>query len=281
MKRNTLTALVASLAWAGLASAQEADPDAPPFIATPFDLAEEMLDLAGVAANDVVYDLGSGDGRLVIAAARRGARGVGIEYDGALVEESRATALREGVAERVAFHHQDLFESRFEDASVVLLYLGPVFNLRLRPMLFDQLAPGSRVVSHGFHMGDWEPDSVVVLGSGAERANLYHWVIPAAADGFWSLEVAGAVPLTLELLQRYQTLSGSLRGEGRTFHVRSGRLRGSEIGLELHEEGADLVLHMTGVYEEGRLSGVVAGPSPWGGRSWSAVRFTDPSLAPF
>jgi cyclopropane fatty-acyl-phospholipid synthase-like methyltransferase len=134
-----------------------------------------MLELADVSDDDVVYDLGSGDGRIPIAAAQRyGARGVGIEIKPSLVDQARKNAKRSGVGDRVAFRQQDLFEADFSEATVVTMYLFPEVNLRLRPMLFEQLEPGTRVVSHSFDMNGWTPDSTTTVNGDV----LYLWTIP-------------------------------------------------------------------------------------------------------
>ncbi len=134
-----------------------------------------MLKLARVTKDDVVYDLGSGDGRIVINAAKRyGARGVGIEINPDLVKEARLNAERAGVTNRVKFVEQDLFETDLKEASVVTLYLLPEVNLRLRPKLLRELKPGTRVVSHDFDMGDWKPDKTVQYNG----RTIYYWVIP-------------------------------------------------------------------------------------------------------
>jgi len=146
-----------------------------PFVVTPEQTVQGMLDLARVSESDVVYDLGSGDGRIPITAAERyGARGVGIEIKPDLVQRARKRAKLTGVSDRVEFRRQDLFEADFSDATVVTMYLFPEINLKLRPMLFDQLAPGTRVVSHSFDMNGWEPDSTVNVNGDV----LYLWTIP-------------------------------------------------------------------------------------------------------
>jgi SAM-dependent methyltransferase len=146
-----------------------------PFVRTPQPVVDRMLDLADVSADDVVYDLGSGDGRIPITAAEQyGARAVGIEIKPDLVQKARTNAKLAGVADRVTFRQQDLFDADFSDATVVTLYLLPDVNTRLRPLLFEQLAPGTRVVSHGFDMDDWKPDKRVR----AEDTYLYLWTIP-------------------------------------------------------------------------------------------------------
>jgi SAM-dependent methyltransferase len=147
-----------------------------PYVPTPEAVVLEMLRLAGVTKDDVVYDLGSGDGRIVIAAAQRfGARGVGIDIDPDRVAEATANARRAGVADRATFRRQDLFEADIREATVVTMYLLPGVNERLRPKLLGELRPGTRLVSHAFDMGDWKPERVVE----AQGSTLYYWVIPS------------------------------------------------------------------------------------------------------
>jgi SAM-dependent methyltransferase len=142
---------------------------------TPSNVVAEMLKVANVTRDDVVYDLGSGDGRIVIAAAQAyGARGVGVDIDPDLVRQARENAREAGVADRVKFIQADLFETDLSQATVVTLYLLPGLNLRLRPKLL-QLKPGTRVVSHDFHMGDWQPERTLKLG----RHTVFYWVVPA------------------------------------------------------------------------------------------------------
>lgn len=146
------------------------------FVPTPEEVVDAMLDLARVTPNDVVYDLGSGDGRIVIAAARRfGARGVGIDLDPRLVAEARENAARAGVADRVTFIEGDIFEANISDATVVTLYLLTSINERLRPKLTRELSPGARIVSHQFNMGDWAPDLQVIV----DGRPVHLWRIPA------------------------------------------------------------------------------------------------------
>lgn len=150
------------------------DPDVP-FVRTPQEVVSRMLELAEVSEDDVVYDLGSGDGRFVITAAQQfGARGVGIEIDPERIREARKNAEEAGVTDQVEFRQQDLFEADFSDATVVTLYLLTTVNKQLRPELFKQLDPGDRVVSHDFDMGSWEPDTTEEVG----RSTIYLWTIP-------------------------------------------------------------------------------------------------------
>lgn len=153
-----------------------------PYVATPPGVVDEMLNIANVESGDYVIDLGSGDGRIVIEAAKRGAVGHGIEIDADLVEQSFKNAETASVSDRVLFFEEDIFETDFSMASVVTIYLSNSINLRLRPLLFDKLKPGTRVVSHIFHMDDWQPDSQTAVN----RHNIYKWIIPADVRGTWS-----------------------------------------------------------------------------------------------
>ena len=151
-----------------------------PDVRTPPTVVNEMLRLASVTADDVVYDLGSGDGRIVIAAAKdRGARGVGYEIDPALVKQATDRARSLGLGDRVTFYQGDLFQADLRPATVVTLYLGNELNRRLRPKLLSELRPGSRVVSHNFGMADWVPTQTVQVSSNQGTHTLYLWVVPA------------------------------------------------------------------------------------------------------
>jgi len=148
------------------------------FVPTPQEVVDAMLKLAKVGPNDVVYDLGSGDGRIPITAAKRfGTRGVGVDIDPARVTEARANAVKAGVADKVKFMQQDLFETDIKEATVVTLYLLPDVNLRLRPKLLADLRPGTRVVSHNYDMGDWKPLQTITLKV-PEEHTIYYWVVP-------------------------------------------------------------------------------------------------------
>ncbi len=150
-----------------------------PFVPTPQNVVDEMLRMARVGENDVLYDLGSGDGRIVITAAQKfGTRGTGIEIEPELIAQSLDSAKKAGVEERVKFLQQDLFETDLGDATVVTLYLLPEVNLKLRPKLLSQLKPGTRVVSHNYDMGEWEPERVEQVKSQTGEHVLYYWVVP-------------------------------------------------------------------------------------------------------
>lgn len=147
-----------------------------PYVPTPEEVVAEMLKLADVSKSDVVYDLGCGDGRIIIAAAKAGARGVGVDIDPDRIRDSKENAEKAGVTDRVKFIEGDLFEADISKATVVTLYLLPEVNLRLRPKLLRELKPGTRIVSHNYDLGDWKPEKTVRLG---DRI-LYYWVVPEA-----------------------------------------------------------------------------------------------------
>ena len=146
-----------------------------PFVPTPQEVVDKMIELAGVKAGDVVYDLGSGDGRIVITAAKKGARAVGFDVDGSLVKESRENIRKAGVEERAEIRQQDILTVDLSGASVVTMYLLPDVNLKLRPNVLSQMKPGSRVVSHAFDMGDWKPDKTERV----DGRTVYLWTVPA------------------------------------------------------------------------------------------------------
>jgi SAM-dependent methyltransferase len=167
--------------WSGAhAHAQQAVVPGVRYEPTSADVVEVMLRLGGVKAGDVVYDLGCGDGRIVIGAVRAGAaRGVCVDIDPVRIGESRQNAQQAGVADRIRFVNQDLFATDLADATLVMLFLSPEFNLKLRPKLQRELKPGARVVSHWHDMGDWQPQKVVRVASEGRERSIYLWTIPA------------------------------------------------------------------------------------------------------
>lgn len=192
-----------------------------------------MLDLAGVGPGDYLIDLGSGDGRIVIDAALRGAMGHGVELDEALVREARRAARAAEVDDLVAFRHGDVFDADIGRASVVTLFLMPQVNVRLRPRLLAELAPGTRVVSNSFDMGDWEPDR---RAQGRSAGGVMLWIVPARVAGTWSITVADAASassttFTLVLQQRFQQIEASLGRAGSPLHVLYTALAGERIAF--------------------------------------------------
>ena len=201
------------------------EPDVP-FVPTPYTLVEQMLDLARVTASDYLIDLGCGDGRIAVAAARRGARALGVDIDPLRIQEAAATARIEGVEGRARFRRQDLFATPIHEASVVALYLLPDINMRLRPKLLTELPAGARVVSHAFDMGDWAADAQEVH----DGRRIFLWHVPAIAGGSWQGAVIHGGLVSLELEQRFQTVTGTL-SVGRGIEQVTGQLRGAELTL--------------------------------------------------
>jgi SAM-dependent methyltransferase len=241
-----------------------------------------MLELAGVGPEDFVIDLGSGDGRIVIAAAKkRGARGFGVEIDGALVSDARREAQRQGVAGRVEFKEQNLFTTDINRATVVTMYLYRRLLLQLRPRLFEELKPGVRVVSHDFDMENWRPDTRVTVPVpekpyGPPSSEVFLWIIPANAAGAWkwrSREGAASVDYELTVNQMFQMLDGGGVAAGRPVRLESGRMRGAEIRLMLtaEVEGQTMRQEFHGRVDGDAINGKVKLPGG-GERDWSATR---------
>jgi SAM-dependent methyltransferase len=196
------------------------------WVPTPQALVEKMLDMAQVTPQDFVIDLGSGDGRTVITAAKRGARAMGIEYNPNMVELSKQNAAKAGVSDRAEFMKADLFETDLSKASVITLFLLPDINLKLRPKILD-LEPGTRVVSNTFTMEDWTPDETATVdGDCTSWCTALLWIVPAKAAGVWTWSGA-----ELTLAQSFQMLSGSLRSGGSAIDVTGGRLRGDRVSF--------------------------------------------------
>jgi len=192
------------------------------WVPTPQTVVDKMLDLAKVTAADYVIDLGSGDGRTVITAAKRGARALGIEYNPDMVELAKANARIAGVAERASFVNADLFASDFSKASVITMFLLPQINLKLRPKILA-LKPGTRIASNTFTMDDWQPDAKFTVDPCDNWCTALLWIVPARVAGSYKLPQG-----ELQLKQEFQMLSGTLASGGRTLGV-EGRVRGEEV----------------------------------------------------
>ena len=232
-----------------------------PYVPTPPDVVERMLDMANVKPGDFVIDLGCGDGRIAIAAAKRGARAFGVDIDPQRVEEAQLNARGAGVEDKAAFRRQNLFETRIAEASVLTMYLLRKVNLDLRPRVLQELKPGTRVVSHAFDMGDWEPDNHAEVGF----RQVYMWIVPARVAGRWLVQDdAESFGLTLE--QNYQYLKGTAHIAGKAVEVTQGRLTGADISLTLAD----------GRKYRGRVSGHRMEAMPQSpesvARSWRAER---------
>jgi precorrin-6B methylase 2 len=218
-------------------------------------LVEKMLDLANVTPDDIVYDLGSGDGRMVIAAAKRGARAVGIEYNPDMLGVSKKNAREAGLEDRATFAHGDLFETDLSPATVVTMFLLPEINVRLRPTILD-LRPGTRIVSNTFTMGDWEADATETVTAGCTRwCTALLWIVPAKVEGLWKMSEGRELAVT----QVFQKLSGTLRNGPNTVPITDGQIKGDEITFQAG-----------GAAYAGRVSGnSIRGTAP---SDWSATR---------
>lgn len=203
--RRLLALLLLVVATPAAAAIPEEDLDIP-YVPTPMRVVDRMMELGEVGPDDELIDLGSGDGRIALAAARRGARALGVDIDPLRIDEARAAARLEGLEGRVRFRRQDLFDTPIRAASVVTLYLLPEINLRLRPRLLTELRPGTRVLSHNFDMGDWRPDAAEEW----DASRIFLWIVPAPVGGSWALTLADGDVLPLQIEQRFQEVSGTL-----------------------------------------------------------------------
>lgn len=239
IRRTALALLLAALSGLAFAQAQKVEPA--PFVPesgqagkdvvwvpTPQVLVDRMLDMAKVTKRDFLMDLGSGDGRTVITAAKRGVRALGVEYNPDMVELSKRAAGKEGVAALASFVKADLFETDFSKASVITMFLLPDINLKLRPKLLD-LKPGTRIVSNSFTMGDWQADQTAELnadqGCNASWCTAYLWIVPAKVAGSHKLPEGDLV-----LKQNFQMLTGSLTTGGKTYAL-EGKVHGNELSF--------------------------------------------------
>lgn len=205
-----------------------------PYVPTPQEIAEAMLTMAEVGPDDIVYDLGSGDGRLVISAVRdyNAKKGVGVDLDPVRVAEARANAKAGGVADRAIFYEGDLFEFDFSEATVLTMYLLPDMILKLRPTIQSSMKPGSRVVAHDFHMGDWVSDKHQTLNG----RTVYYWVVPARVGGTWEWRM-GRETYRADITQTYQAVAGTLSADGAEGDLQLTSLVGDTLKFEARLPG--------------------------------------------
>ncbi len=208
-------------------AAREPDYDVP-YVPTPEPVVDAMLDMAQVGAADTVIDLGSGDGRITIAAARRGATASGVEIDAALVDRARRNAALHGLQDRARFSNANLFDVPLRPASVVTMYLLPRINMALRPRLLTELKPGTRIVTHAFDLGDWRADGERLVGD----RRVYLWIVPAVAGGTWRATLADGRAVALTIDQRFQDVTGTLGDTPLTGSLRGVALRFTAGGRE-------------------------------------------------
>lgn len=263
----TLSTVVCALTWANAAVAQDAaaaraecERDFAPqsgqsgkdvvWVPTPDALVAAMLKAAKVTSNDLVYDLGAGDGKIAIAAARDyGARSVGVEYNPKMVTLAQCMAKASKVTDKTQIIQGDIFETDFSKATVVTLYLLPELNERLKPTLL-KMKPGTRVVSNSFTMGDWNPDERIMLDD-YERA--YLWIIPAKVDGEWDLTAQGGEPVEVEFEQTYQHIEGTAEVGKKETKIRDAKLRGNEIQFTYDASNGPVTFK--GTVDQGQIRG--------------------------
>jgi hypothetical protein len=245
--RIAIRALCAAALLCAASARAESHQTGGPYVPTPPAVVEAMLELAGVGRRDFVVDLGSGDGRIVLAAAKKfGARGLGVEIDPQLVAKSNEAARRLGLAERARFVVRDVLEADLSGATVVTLYLFPEMMKALQPKLLKELKPGARIVSHDFEFGGWKPDRSLVIETGEKydltgsvwKSNVYLWVVPAAVQGRWkgTLQTGPAPEFLLEIRQDFQFFRGELARAGRSAAIEEGQLEGARLRFSVRSE---------------------------------------------
>jgi len=303
-RRRVLAALAAACLAAVPAGAQ--DYGDTPYVQTPQNVVDKMLEVAKVGPKDFVIDLGSGDGRMIITAAKKhGARGFGVDLDRRLVTLSNRLAAKAGVSDRAVFYERDIYQTDVSPASVVTIYLLPEVNLMMRPILLSKLKPGTRVVSHDYDMGEWPPDLSFTMDAPGkpvgreQKSKVFYWVVPGRAAGRWlwqaSADGGAPRPFELALNQNFQTIEGTLTTDGKTVPIEETRLVGDQLSFvaRLGDGGA------AGRYEfNGRLvnnaidgtmrlqrSGAPAREQPWTAARtevWEPRHFTlpPPTLIP-
>ena len=280
---------VAALAALSAAPLWAAEPRVP-YVPTPQEVVERMLEIARVGPHDYLIDLGSGDGRIVVTAARKyGTRGFGVDLNPERIRESNENARRAGVADKVAFYQRDLFETSLAEATVITMYLLPQVNIELRPKLLE-LRPGTRLVSHDFDMGDWKPDTYIKMdaqdkyGGAGGSSEVYFWIVPARVAGAWRWELpVSGKPLAYELKleQKYQVVTGSASIGGRAVKLQDVRLRGDEIRFAFTADvnGSPVKHEFTGKFagEAATGSARLSGARLQGLHEWNARRISPSS----
>jgi hypothetical protein len=256
-----------------------------PYVPTPQVVVDAMLRMARVGPRDFLIDLGSGDGRIVITAAKRyGTRGVGVELDESLLALANDAAGREGVAELAVFRRENLFETDLSQASVITSYLLPEMNLKLRPKLLG-LAPGTRIVAHDYHFGDWSPDERETLRVPEKTVGepglsyVYLWIVPAQVGGRWRTQVAsggGMLPIELDIAQEFQVIRGHALVSGKRVRLHGAHLQGADLhfGIDVPDGAATRRHSFRGRIAGSEISGIVAAreAGAWREREWRAER---------
>ena len=236
-----------------------------PYVPTPQAVVDEMLRLAKPTKDDLLYDLGCGDGRIVVTAAKQfGTKGVGFDIDPARIRDSLANAQTAGVTGLVTFRRQDLFTVSLAEPNVLTMYLLPSVNMKLRPKILSEMKPGTRVVSHAFTMEDWQPDD----HSSANGGNVYFWVVPANVSGTWKVDGLGSGPATLRFQQQFQKAQGAVvAAAGTEQPLRDVVVSGPEVTFTADVGGAPV--RCRGRVAGDRMEGTAEGGA---GKTWKAQR---------
>ena len=277
MKRIILTGMLL-VTFALTACAQTQVQRDVPYVPTPQSIVDQMLQMANVGPDDVIYDLGCGDGRIVVTAAKEfGATGVGIDIDPNRIEDSHRTAREAGVEDKVTFRQENIFTADFSQATVVTLYLLSRVNLQLRPQLFAQLKPGTRLVSHNYHMSDWEADEHVPM----EGHDIYYWIIPANFSGVWRWNIPdefGGGDVMLAVKQIFQHFTGVMVFNDMEVDVADPEIEGETISFALGGDDMMGVTRFTGRISGDTITGTVT-TEGMDAMPWSAKRDPD-SMGP-
>src|SRR5688572_9718321 len=240
-----LTAMVLCASPANAAQ-KELERTGGPYVPTPQVVVDQMLGMGKVGPKDFVVDLGSGDGVIVLTAAREHkARGFGVDIDPELVKQSNSEAKRLGIADRASFHVQDVFKADLSKATVITLYLLPSMMVNLRSKLFLEPRPGTRIVSHDYNFDEWRPDDQIILDvpekekiNGVPKATILLWIVPAKVGGRWQVQVEGGEQYDVSLRQQYQVVTGTANGPGKAVKLTSATMRGDEIQFTVNDNGA-------------------------------------------
>jgi hypothetical protein len=245
-----------------------------PYVPTPQNVVERMLEVAKVGPQDYLIDLGSGDGRIVVTAAKKyGARGFGVDLNPTRISEANENARAAQVTDKVQFYQRDLFETDLTSASVITMYLLPRVNLDLRPKLLE-LKPGTRIVSHDFSMGDWKPEHHEEIeakgkyGGSGGRSDIFLWIIPAKVEGTWQSELTfrgKPVNYELALEQQYQAIGGTARVGGQTVKIENAKLQGDRLSF-------DFTANVGGTPLKHQFSGTVQGATMYGTADLSGAK---------
>lgn len=245
---HVLFSVIACLFFFTAAPAQNLDVA---YVPTPDFVVEEMLDMAGVGPGDYVIDLGCGDGRIVIAAAKRGAFAHGVDLDPERIEEAWENAEKEGVTDKVVFVEENIYDTDFSQANVITMYLFPTINIKLRPSLLEKLEPGSCIVSHDFSMDEWKADKHVRKND----HSVYYWVIPARVEGTWRWQTDGE-NFEMRARQKFQSMYLTVLTDDATFKIEDNFLNGRRISFTATDDSSGKRYVYSGQVKEGRIEGL-------------------------